>query len=343
MILVAELKRSKRKKRKNRHQKGDVKSTTSSQISTSSIERIIERLKTQQYRDSTRRNYYTVWRIFNKFFIRLDDKPESWEHRLNLFVAHLIDSKRQSSTVKSYVSAIKAVLAENEIEFDVNESLIASLTQACRLTNDHICTRLPIQKEMLRIILEQVDKSYSEQPYLRVLLKTIFSTMYFGLFRIGELTKGLHVVKVRDVNIATNKKKFLFILRTSKTHYKNSKPQLIKISSTSAKNRTNCSRLQSHLPCPYSLLREYRNIRPGYRSSDEQFFVFSDNSPVLPSHIRNCLKAMITLAGFEHPHLYSVHAMRAGRACDLIKLGLTIDQVKKLGRWKSNAIFKYLR
>ena len=34
----------------------------------------------------------------------------------------------------------------------------------------------------------------------------IFSTMYFGLFRIGELRMGQHAVLARDMHIAFNKK-----------------------------------------------------------------------------------------------------------------------------------------
>ena len=81
--------------------KEDRSSTTSSQISTSSIEKIIDKLRTMKYQDSMKKNYYAIWKIFNKFIIRLDEKPTSWEHRLTLFIGHLIQSNKQSSTVKS--------------------------------------------------------------------------------------------------------------------------------------------------------------------------------------------------------------------------------------------------
>ena len=85
-------------------------SSNSSWISSTEIANIIERLRHQQYRDSTRKNYYAVWKVFSDFFVKLDFRPHLWEDRLTLFVGYLIDNKRQSSTVKSYVSAIKAVL-----------------------------------------------------------------------------------------------------------------------------------------------------------------------------------------------------------------------------------------
>ena len=72
--------------------------------------------------------------------------------RLALFVTHLVHENKQSSTVKSYMSAIKAVLSNNGCT-DINEDefLIGSLTRACRLKNDRVIHRLPIQKGMLAI------------------------------------------------------------------------------------------------------------------------------------------------------------------------------------------------
>ena len=60
-----------------------------------------------QNRPSMSQNYLSVWRQFNKFVIKLDIKPQTWEEKVSLFLAQLVDSGAQSSTIKSYVSAIK--------------------------------------------------------------------------------------------------------------------------------------------------------------------------------------------------------------------------------------------
>ena len=191
----------------------------------------------QKHRNSTRQNYHAVWKLFNKFFIHLDRKPKSWSKRLILFIGYLIQNKRQSSTVKSYISAIKTVLKDNNIILNEDQYLITSLTKACRLVNDQVKTRLPVQKLMLEVMIRHLIDYYDNkgQTYLRILYTAIFCTMYYGLFRIGELTQGDHPVLARDVHIAKNKKKILFVLRSTKTLYKNMKLQLIKISSTKKK------------------------------------------------------------------------------------------------------------
>ena len=145
-----------------------------------------------------------------------------------------MENNRQSATVKSYISAIKAILKEHKIVVNPDECLISSMTLACRLKNDQIKTRLPIKKGMLRLVLEEIVKYYYKrnQPYLAALYTTMMSTMYHGLLRISEVTKGTHPILAKDVHIGSNKRKFLLILRTSKTHWKNSKPQMVKITAS---------------------------------------------------------------------------------------------------------------
>ena len=41
--------------------------------------------------------------------------------------------------------------------------------------------------------------------------------------------------------------------------------------------------------------------------------------------------------------LYDTHSLRIGQATDLLKANVPIDEIKRKGRWKSNAVFKYLR
>ena len=43
------------------------------------------------------------------------------------------------------------------------------------------------------------------------------------------------------------------------------------------------------------------------------------------------------------PGLYGMHSFRIGRATDLIKFNYSIEEVKLMGRWRSNVIFKYIR
>ena len=217
------------------------RSSTDSSISTSAIESIVDKLRRDRIRNSTKSNYYAVWKLFNEFYIKLDVKPSSWEDRLVLFVGYLINQNKRSQTVKSYISAIKSVLREDGVELNEDKFLLNAITRACKLKNDRVRTCLPIWRNLLNVILNLTRQHFNNasQNYLEKLYLAIFSTAYYGLFRIGELGLSPHTITVTDVHVALNKRKMLFILRSSKTHGKYTKPQMVKITSSQIKKSNN--------------------------------------------------------------------------------------------------------
>ena len=118
-------------------------SSGASTISTTHMEHILESLKTKKNRKSTNENYLAIWRSFNKFIIKLDRKPNAWEDKLSLFGAHLVDKGLQSSTLRSYFSAIKCTLVDDGYPWDDSKVLLGTLTKACKIVNDRVRTRLP--------------------------------------------------------------------------------------------------------------------------------------------------------------------------------------------------------
>ena len=317
---------------------------------TKAIQTILDNLKLQRHRSSTRKNYYSVWKLFNEFFIHLDVKPDNWEDHIILFSGYLIDNDRKLSTVKSYISAIKTVLKADDVEINENRYLINSLTRVCSFQNDRICMRLPIRKNLLFLLMDKIpDVFRGAQPYLITLYRAVFIAAYLGLFRVSEITESQHVLRAVDVKIADNKKKIKFILQTLKTHWKNTKPQVIKIMSdnNSGVNRRRQARTKKKMHvkiyCPFKQLQNYINIRGRIKNDNEQCFIFQDGSPVTPNHYRSVLKKTIKLCGL-HPTNYGCHSTRAGRAIDLVEvMKLDVPRVKVLGCWKSNIIYQYLK
>ena len=301
----------------------------------------------RRVRDTTRSNYYSVWKSFNEFFIRLDVKPEAWEDRMILFAGYLAEHNRKSATIKSYMSAIKSVLRDDGVIISEDKFLLASITKACSFKNDRIATRLPIQKGVLKLLLDSLNSIFMAQPYLLAMYQALFATAYFGLFRVGELTSGDHPVRAKDVHIADNKNKMMFVLHTSKTHWTNDNPQIVKISSTTIdikENNKYGEKLKSTgVYCPYDLLRKYLKVRKkAYRTVTEPFFVFSDRSPVAPMNFRSTLKTALKKSGLNYK-LYNCGSFRAGRASDLLRNQVSVETIRKIGRWKSSAIYKYFK
>ena len=231
-------------------------------------------------------------------------------------------------------------MAELGERINTDNYRLKSLTRACRLHNDVIVHKLPITKGVLKLLLDGVKNIFgAEQPYLLAMYLALFSTAYHGLFRIGEIASGPHVILAKNVHIGENKNKMLFILQSSKTHGKGNKPQLVKITSKPMQGK---KKERENTYCPFNLLKIYINLRPPAVREDEQFFVFSDGSAVRQPNVRNVLSHALKAADLN-PHAYVFHALCLGHATDLLALRLSVETIKKIGRWRSNAVFTYLR
>ena len=312
----------------------------------------MDRLKNQRCRDTTRNTYYRIWKLFAKFYLRLDIKPQEWEDKILLFIAFLIDNGFQSSTVKTYLSALRCVLAESGIKLNDDTFLLSSLTRACRLRNDKVVHRLPLYRDLLHQLLAKTDEYFGnlQQVYLAKLYKAMFAAAYYGLLRVGEIADGEHAVLAKDVHIGTNKPKLLFVLWSSKTHCRGDKPQMIKIERTKMKAKDRKTVLPQHIKqlndnrqhCPFKILGEYLAARPEANTHTENFFVYADNSPVPITTLRSVFKLMLEKININNT-LYNLHSFRIGCCVDLYNMGVSVETIKKIGRWKSNAVFAYLR
>ena len=303
---------------------------------------VLEKLKSRQTRDSTANNYLTIWRQLNKFVISLDYRHNwTWEDKTALFGAYLIDNGVQSSTLKCYFSAIKHVLKMDGYIWDEKRALLSSLVKSCHLKNNRLKERLPIQKGLLELLLFEIDRHFGDkgQPYLECMYKAIFSLAYYGMMRIGELTLGDHVVKATNIHIGRSKEKIMLPLYTLKTHGQGSRPQHIRISAI-PKNKS--SKYGCRFFCPVQLIMSFMSRRGAYLTDEEQLFVFADRSPVTPYHFRTTLRNMLQALGLDS-NLYDVHSFRSGRTCDLAKYGYSVDQIKAMGRWRSNTVYSYLK
>ena len=219
-------------------------------------------------------------------------------------MGYLVETDKKSQTIKSYISAIKSILRDDGIMLNEDKYLLTSLTKACKYRNDRVRTRLPIGKPLLEIILRSTKEYFYDQGqiYLCNLYRALFSSAYYGLLRVGEMTSGDHPIRVIDVQIGENKNKILFILRTLKTHWRDVKPQTVKITSTNFKRPGSC---------PFEIIREFVRVRRCYLSADEPFFIFKDISLVKPRNMRDTLKLILKRENFKDEN-YNVHSFRIG-------------------------------
>ena len=307
--------------------------------------KVIEKLKCTQTRRFTICSYHQIWNQFNSFVLRLDKKPKLWEDRTTLYCASLVENRVKSSTIRSYVSAIRHILKTDGYKWQDNLVLMYILMKACKIVNDCVHHRRPISKNLLEIMLFELERMFFSQPYLEILYKTLFIIGYFGLFRVCELAsdsnrdKSDHAVKARNVHVGQNKDKILFVLYTSKTHGRESLPQKIKIQASPLYARRNS---HTRYFFPFQLFHKFCKIKLPVLSDSEQLFIFRDGSPVKIHHVRTTLKKCVGRLGLD-TSMFDSHFFRIGKSCDLIRAGYSVEEVQRLGCWKSNAVFQYIK
>ena len=175
-------------------------------------------------------------------------------------------------------------------------------------------------------ILFEVQRIYGlkGQIYLEILYKALFAIAYNGLMRISEVTLSDHVVKAKDVHPALNKDKILVILYSSKTHSTGMKPQKIKITSSLIEKSGFYAKRNF---CPFDLIQQYMTARGDYFSTEEQFFIFKDGSPVTAWNARETLRACLKNLGLN-AGMYGFHSFRFGRTTDWIKYNYSLEEMK---------------
>ena len=126
-------------------------------MSTERIQFIFERLKANQNQKSTQKNYHCIWKKFTEFLINLDEIPMTWEQRLCLFGTFMVDKGAQSSTIRSYMSALMFILRTDDITIDDEKIRLGVIIRACKIENDRIYVRFPIRIGLLETLLFEIE------------------------------------------------------------------------------------------------------------------------------------------------------------------------------------------
>ena len=227
-------------------------------------------------------------------------------------------------------------LIVDKYDWKDSKILLHTIVKACKLSNDIVKHRFLIHLNLLEMLLFEIDRYYkNSQPYLFCMYKALFCMAYYGLMHIGELALGDHSVKASNVHLASNKNKLLIILYTSKTLDKSNNPKKITISECEKVGR------KRRFFCPFKAIRDFIMIQGCYVSDNENF-VLENRLPVKPIMVRNLLRKLILHLNLN-PKLYDCQSFRIGHAVDLEKFGVSVEEIKRLGCWKSNAVYRYLK
>ena len=245
------------------------------------------------------------------------------------FIAYLSLHQYSATTVKSYLAGISFYCKMSSTP-DTTQSFVVkkSLMGYSRFMVP-VDKRKPITLDILHKLLNTLPLVCS-LPYEVNLFSAVFTTAFFGYFRMGELVQNScrelgHAIQVQDVRI-TSANSVQILLKHSKTDQMG-KGVIINLFSTSRDI------------CPVKSLKSYIGVRPCVPGS---FFCHAGGAPVTRYQVSSVFSMLITKLGLQTRD-YKTHSFRIGAATEAWFQGKDIDQIAEAGRWKSKCLYRYIR
>ena len=244
------------------------------------------------------------------------------DSNLELFIAELFDGGRPSSSIASITSAISFFHKCNNLVDPTKSPGIQTLLAGIKKLRPTSDSRRPITENLLFKMISEVQRLTF--PHLQqCLFQAMFlMAFYFGL-RIGEITDSIHNLQRANVTIEGSK---LFIHFSSFKHSPTEpSPHFFK----AAPNKPFC--LVEHM-------KAYLSIRGD--SKGPLFLLLG--KPVARAFFFQTMRQVLDRLGISTKD-YNTHSFRIGAASHWANEGLSLIQIKSLGRWRSDAAFKYVR
>jgi hypothetical protein len=284
---------------------------------------------THAYAESTKRTYSSQFKAYSRFCRRLqvDPVPSDWS-TLSRYVAFLARTKAPS-TVRQYLNIIRTMHLIEDLPnpLEDNFKLDLLLRAIKRVRGDQPSYKLPLSLGHLLSIkpLLNLDSLRDCQLWAAMLVG------FFGLLRVSNFTDVAKCVTREQISLIEGG--LALNINASKT-----------IQFRQRKHQAILPLLKNHPLCPVTALLTFFN-RTLDVSDQAPLFSTMQNSqarPLSSSTFRRRLSDILTLANLS-PAQYSTHSLRRGGATWLVSAGVPIQVVKRLGDWKSDAVFQYIR
>ena len=180
--------------------------------------------------------------------------------------------------------------------------------------------------------------------YVAALKRALFTVAFHGCLRSSEYLAdpddGLKQLRVEDIVLggahsASSWPTVTLLIKQSKANQ------------TGPPERVTLQPLAASSPsCPVRALGSYLRLRQvDGATGGEPLFVLQSGEPVSPRWFNSNLRAALAATGMPpaEAQSYSAHCFRIGAATTAASRGASIEEIKALGRWKSDSYVKYIR
>jgi hypothetical protein len=237
---------------------------------------------------------------------------------------HLHQQGYATNTIRTFTAAISYHHKIRQLPDPALSFIITKAFQGLHRINPPTEAREPVTLDLLHSMLHLVH-THATGPYEIRLFQAMLLSAFFALCRISELTHGKtgHNLYRSDIQLLHTGQQYVITFRTFKHSVAK---QSVTVSS-------------QPMYCPVAAMHAYCALRP---PNAIYLFCLPDGRPVSRILFVNMLKRLV-LASHKDPQLFTTHSLRIGGATYAAQLGMSPLQIQRLGRWHSNAFFRYLR
>lgn len=247
------------------------------------------------------------------------------------FILFLKKKLKSPGAVRNYVSSARTwTLAVQGTAEHFDTYNVALLKRGLDRSMKHTpAVSPPIWPEHIEHMSRVLDELGKEAR----VIKAVLLIGYFTALRQSNLIAGsgaarsTHALKAKDVTERTGE--LWVTVHTSK--------------SAPASGRARVFKLQRHnspLCCPLVAWKKYaRYVHP---EQDGPAFVTRMGTHLTVAKVTKLLRAALKFSSYPAPQDFTLHALRRGAVHACANAGSTLDQIRELGHWRSDAVNHYL-
>jgi hypothetical protein len=297
----------------------------------------MSRLLAASIAPNSHKAYATGWNAFCRFRQPSLDTvgPPASAVEVRRFVAWLSLRGLAPATIANYVSGVGYFYKLHGMSDPTKDFLVSKLIEGSRRGCGLVDNRVPISLPILQQLIDSLPHICASQ-FESTMFKAVFLGAFFVFLRVGEFAVVSNsrvqesVLVFGDVQFSKPGSHDQFVGLTFRQSKNNQHgfPQRIRLVTTSSKSL-----------CPVQGFLDFIAIRPEYPGP---FFCHFDSSPLTRYQFNSVLRKAVFFAGLGGQQIRG-HSFRIGAASSAAALGVSHDNIRAMGRWRSNAFLSYIR
>lgn len=281
----------------------------------------------QGHAPSTRRAYATAVSKYLEMCARYALPPYPVDDQAaTRFITYLSMLRTNPRTIQVYLSGIRAWHVTAGIQppyliTPVNQLLLRSVSKSAPPPR----RAEPFKVTHLHAMLSTLELSIDNLTYMSAML-----LLFYGCMRASELcvhpTSNPHPTQLMQFKLFGNPLRLEYTARSSKTAH------------TGFKVTIGCTH---DSVCPVCLFLMYIRLRAPL-APRSPVFVLQSGQYLSYNLLNAFIKKVTATIGLDH-RCYTPHSLRAGAATTAAQVGCQDHQIKRMGRWASDAYSTYIR